>query len=98
MVSLNHFYEIRYSWKITHIKQSQLYKNSETGFIEKSNFWPFSNLITTIFQGNDSVSECVISNMGEFVGFEPEVYVSYNKGKILFPVGQQCIKYSSIWA
>lgn len=31
--------------------------------------------------GNDSVSECVISNMGEFVGFEPEVYVSYNKGK-----------------
>ncbi|KAF1756516.1 hypothetical protein GCK72_012969 [Caenorhabditis remanei] len=31
--------------------------------------------------GNDSVSECVISNMGEFVGYEPEVYVSYNKGK-----------------
>ncbi|CAI5449334.1 unnamed protein product [Caenorhabditis angaria] len=31
--------------------------------------------------GNDSVTECVISNMGEFVGYEPEVYLSYNKGK-----------------
>ncbi|CAI2352374.1 unnamed protein product [Caenorhabditis sp. 36 PRJEB53466] len=33
------------------------------------------------YMGNDSVSECVISNMGEFVGYEPEVYLSYNKGK-----------------
>ncbi|KAF1756515.1 hypothetical protein GCK72_012968 [Caenorhabditis remanei] len=31
--------------------------------------------------GNDSVSECVISDIGEFVGYEPEVYVSFNKGK-----------------
>lgn len=31
--------------------------------------------------GNDSVTECVLSDQGQFIGYEPEVFLSYNKGK-----------------
>ncbi|CAB3406206.1 unnamed protein product [Caenorhabditis bovis] len=31
--------------------------------------------------GDDSVTECVLSDMGQLVGYEPEVFLSYNKGK-----------------
>ncbi|KAE9419136.1 hypothetical protein Angca_004222, partial [Angiostrongylus cantonensis] len=42
----------------------------------------FSNdTIMATFQGDDFVTECVMSNMGEFSGSEPEVFVSYNHGK-----------------
>uniref|UniRef100_A0A0K0CZM3 DOMON domain-containing protein n=1 Tax=Angiostrongylus cantonensis TaxID=6313 RepID=A0A0K0CZM3_ANGCA len=39
------------------------------------------NLGSSAFQGDDFVTECVMSNMGEFSGSEPEVFVSYNHGK-----------------
>lgn len=32
-------------------------------------------------QGDDAVSECVLSDMGQLYGFEPEIFVSFNKGK-----------------
>ncbi|KJH49281.1 hypothetical protein DICVIV_04603 [Dictyocaulus viviparus] len=31
--------------------------------------------------GEDMVTECVMSDMGQFAGWEPEVFVSYNHGK-----------------
>uniref|UniRef100_A0A1I7XJV7 Dihydrolipoyl dehydrogenase, mitochondrial n=1 Tax=Heterorhabditis bacteriophora TaxID=37862 RepID=A0A1I7XJV7_HETBA len=31
--------------------------------------------------GDDAVTECVMSNMGQFAGWEPEIYASFNKGK-----------------
>ncbi|VDL74597.1 unnamed protein product [Nippostrongylus brasiliensis] len=31
--------------------------------------------------GGDFVTECVMSDMGQFAGWEPEVFVSYNHGK-----------------
>lgn len=31
--------------------------------------------------GEDFVAECVLSDMGQFAGWEPEIFVSYNHGK-----------------
>ncbi|KHJ90675.1 hypothetical protein OESDEN_09477 [Oesophagostomum dentatum] len=31
--------------------------------------------------GDDFVTECVLSDMGQFAGWEPEIYVSFNHGK-----------------
>uniref|UniRef100_A0A0R3PF10 Ig-like domain-containing protein n=1 Tax=Angiostrongylus costaricensis TaxID=334426 RepID=A0A0R3PF10_ANGCS len=44
----------------------------------------FSNdtiMASSLQSGDDYVTECVLSNMGEFSGWEPEVFVSYNHGK-----------------
>ncbi|KAK6053777.1 hypothetical protein COOONC_08718 [Cooperia oncophora] len=32
-------------------------------------------------KGDDFVTECVLSDMGQFAGWEPEIFISYNHGK-----------------